>query len=36
MQTDILLKKIVILGGFESIHPGHIAMIESAAEYDEV
>ncbi len=29
-------KKIVISGGFDPIHPGHIAMIESAAEYGEV
>lgn len=27
---------IVISGGFDPIHPGHIAMIESAAEYGEV
>lgn len=30
------MKKIVISGGFDPIHPGHIAMIESAAEYGEV
>lgn len=29
-------KKIAISGGFDPIHPGHIAMIESAAEYGEV
>lgn len=29
-------KTIVISGGFDPIHPGHIAMIESAAEYGEV
>ena len=26
----------MISGGFDPIHPGHIAMIESAAEYGEV
>ncbi len=30
------IKKIVISGGFDPIHPGHIAMIERAAEYGEV
>ncbi len=29
-------KKIAISGGFDPIHPGHIALIESAAEYGEV
>lgn len=29
-------KSIVISGGFDPIHPGHIAMIESAREYGEV
>ncbi|MEZ4195111.1 MAG: adenylyltransferase/cytidyltransferase family protein [Candidatus Paceibacterota bacterium] len=29
-------KKIVISGGFDPVHPGHIAMIESAKEYGEV
>jgi cytidyltransferase-like protein len=29
-------KRIVISGGFDPIHPGHIAMIESAAQYGEV
>lgn len=29
-------KTIVISGGFDPIHPGHIAMIESAREYGEV
>lgn len=29
-------KKIVISGGFDPIHPGHVAMIEAAAEYGEV
>ncbi len=29
-------KSIAISGGFDPIHPGHIAMIESAAEYGEV
>ncbi|MFT5036452.1 MAG: cytidyltransferase-like protein [Candidatus Azotimanducaceae bacterium] len=30
------MKKIVISGGFDPIHPGHIAMIEDAAKYGEV
>lgn len=29
-------KKIVISGGFDPIHPGHIAMIQSAAKYGDV
>ncbi len=29
-------KSIAISGGFDPIHPGHIAMIEAAAEYGEV
>ncbi len=29
-------KRIAISGGFDPIHPGHIAMIESAQEYGEV
>ena len=29
-------KTIVISGGFDPIHPGHIAMIEAAAKYGEV
>lgn len=29
-------KTIVISGGFDPIHPGHIAMIEAATEYGEV
>lgn len=29
-------KTILISGGFDPIHPGHIAMIESAAEHGEV
>ncbi len=29
-------KTIVISGGFDPIHPGHIAMIEDAAKYGEV
>lgn len=30
------MKKIVISGGFDPLHPGHIAMIEDAAKYGEV
>lgn len=30
------LKTIVISGGFDPIHPGHIAMIETASEHGEV
>lgn len=30
------MKKIVISGGFDPIHPGHIAMIEDASQYGEV
>ncbi len=29
-------KRIVISGGFDPLHPGHIAMIEGAREYGEV
>jgi D-beta-D-heptose 7-phosphate kinase/D-beta-D-heptose 1-phosphate adenosyltransferase len=29
-------KTIVISGGFDPLHPGHVAMIEGAAEYGEV
>ncbi len=37
MSTPDLAKKtIVISGGFDPIHPGHIAMIEDAAKYGEV
>lgn len=37
MSTEDQKKKtIVVSGGFDPIHPGHIAMIESAAEYGEV
>jgi len=30
------MKRIVISGGFDPIHPGHIAMIEDARKYGEV
>ncbi len=30
------MKRIAISGGFDPIHPGHIAMIENAAKYGEV
>ena len=30
------VQKILISGGFDPIHPGHIAMIEAAASYGEV
>jgi D-beta-D-heptose 7-phosphate kinase/D-beta-D-heptose 1-phosphate adenosyltransferase len=33
---DTSKKTIVIAGGFDPIHPGHIAMIEAAREYGEV
>ncbi len=35
-KNNIKIKKIVISGGFDPIHPGHIAMIESASQYGEV
>ena len=34
--TPAETKTIVISGGFDPIHPGHIAMIEAAREYGEV
>lgn len=30
------MKRIAISGGFDPLHPGHIAMIEDAAQYGEV
>jgi D-beta-D-heptose 7-phosphate kinase/D-beta-D-heptose 1-phosphate adenosyltransferase len=36
MSKNNSKKTIVISGGFDPIHPGHIAMIESAAKYGEV
>ncbi len=36
MKKNNQPKKIVISGGFDPLHPGHIAMIESATEYGEV
>lgn len=30
------MKRIAISGGFDPIHPGHIAMIEEARKYGEV
>lgn len=35
-NSDTQKKIIVISGGFDPIHPGHIALIESAKEYGEV
>ncbi len=35
-MSDKKQKTIVISGGFDPIHPGHIAMIEDAAKYGEV
>lgn len=35
-NSDTQKKTIIISGGFDPIHPGHIAMIESAREYGEV
>ena len=34
--TSETKKKIVISGGFDPIHPGHIAMIKEAAKYGDV
>jgi cytidyltransferase-like protein len=31
-----MIKRIALSGGFDPIHPGHIAMIEDAAKYGEV
>lgn len=36
MSNSQQQKRIVISGGFDPIHPGHIAMIEDAAKYGEV
>jgi D-beta-D-heptose 7-phosphate kinase/D-beta-D-heptose 1-phosphate adenosyltransferase len=36
MEQAQQVKKIAISGGFDPIHPGHIAMIEAAREYGEV
>jgi cytidyltransferase-like protein len=36
MRTSGTKKRIVLSGGFDPLHPGHIAMIEAAREYGEV
>ncbi len=36
MSTEPKKKSIVISGGFDPIHPGHIAMIEDAQKYGDV
>jgi cytidyltransferase-like protein len=36
MNTTSKPKRIVISGGFDPMHPGHIAMIEAAREFGEV